>query len=262
MSGNKNSSNPLRRRDIAAKAEDGTKFEATVEVRLLEDGTFSIEVPPALETSLGKLCDNGKAHLAHIGYARVGAAPRVYAKALEDGLRLLKDAAEDYLSAEDVRERVICYNAAIDVSFWQETDGTIQPNGCGRSDNGQWWASKLHGHQYDATHRLNTLALGISAKVFDKITTKRSSGDTVRYERVDVPNHVAHTDPCFLLNSWTILDVDPRDAKQMPYTPEAALFFHELQTTICRMARSLDAFVGDEQKLKLAIEQRKQLLLG
>lgn len=257
----KTNSSPLRRRDIMAKAVDGTKFEATVEVRLLEDGTFSIEVPEALVTSLGKLSDNGRAHLAHMGYARLGAAPRVYAKALDDGLRLLKEAADDYLSAEESTERVICYNANIDVSFWQEPDGTIQPNGCGRE--GAWWASKLHGHQYSATNRLDSLSFGVSAKVFDKITTKRTSGDTVRYEAVN--NHGEHhiqTDPAKLLNSWSILDVNPTRSRQMPYTPEAALFFHELQTTICRMARSLDAFVGDEQKLKLAIEQRKQLLLG
>lgn len=246
----------LKPRKIYAKAEDGTEFERSVGVTLLDDGTFSIELPEELVACAEKV----KVTNAHVGHARSGARAKVYAKELDAGLRLIKAAADDYIQAEEVREHVICYKANVDVSFWQEPNGTIAPNGCGRK--GQWWESKLFGHQYDACHRLDSMSIGFAAKVFDKITTKRKSGDTVRYEQTDVPLHVKHTDPMFLLNSWTVLDIEPKrqGVREMPYTPEAALFFHNLQCAICKMAMGLYEFIADEKKLMLAIQSGTKLL--
>lgn len=240
---------------IGAEAEDGQKFEAKVGVDVLTDGTFSIECPE----ELADICEKIQTSGAHVGISRSGARPRVYAPSLKDGLRLLKAAADDYLRAEEVTERVICYTASPNVSFWEEPDGTICPNGCGRK--GKWWAGKLHGHQFDSCHRLDSFSVGIAAKVFDKITTKRASGNRVRYVEVERDGHDKHTDPCQLLNGWTVLDVNPKTARQMPYTPEAALFFHEVQKALCKMARSLDDFISDDEKLMLAIQAGGQLLL-
>ena len=245
----------LPARQIQAEGNDGTKFTATIGIDVLGDGTFSIELPPELEVIAKKL----KVPNAHVGYARMGAKARVYATELNAGIRLIRDAAEDYLRAEEVTERVICYTACINVSFWEEPDKQVAPNGCGRK--GQWWSSKLHGQQFDACHRLDSFDVGIAAKVFDKITTKRTSGDTVRYVQVEREGHDLTDDPAQLLNGWTTLDVNAERARQMPYTPEAALFFNDLLKTLCTMARSLDSFIGDEKKLKLAIAQRTQLLL-
>lgn len=246
----------LPKRDICATGTDGTEFKATVGIDVLSDGTFSIELPPELETIANKL----KVPNAHVGYARQGAKARVYTAELKAGMRLICAAAEDYLRAEEVTERVICYTTCINVSFWEEKGGQVAPNGCGRE--GAWWASKLYGHQFDACHRLDSFDIGIAAKVFDKITTKRTSGDTVRYVQVERVGHDLPNDPAQLLNSWSTLDVDPKRARQMPYSPEAALFFNDLMKTICSMARSLDSFIGDEKKLKRAIAQRTQLLLS
>ena len=163
----------LPARQIQAEGNDGTKFTAKIGIDVLGDGTFSIELPPELEVIAKKL----KVPSAHVGYARQGAKARVYATELNAGIRLIRDAAEDYLRAEEVTERVICYTACINVSFWEEPDKQVAPNGCGRK--GQWWGSKLHGHQFDACHRLDSFDVGFAAKVFDKITTLRKSGNTI-----------------------------------------------------------------------------------
>jgi len=262
-----NETNPLRARRIVATADDGHVFEATVDVRLLEDGSFSVSAPEELEASLTVLSKGTLSGQAHLGSARQGAKPRVYAKALDDALRLLQEAAEDYIKVEETTERVLCYTTQIGVTFWEGRKGEIYPNGCGHQNDGQWWVSKQYGHQFHATNRLKMLAFGVAAKVFDKITTKRASGNRVRYVETDFEDGTRHekqTDPALMLNSWTVLDVNPEDARtrQMPYTPEAALFFYELQQTICRMARGLDHFVSDEKLLNKAIAERKQLLLG
>ena len=251
---------------IKAEADDGAEFVYKAQASVTNEGHFSLQVDERIESIVCRLLNSSKFPRCGMAGQRAGCMARIHADTLKDAVALLEAAAKEYITATEVKERVIKYGAHLRCSFYVGPDGAIHTNGhmsrqsTGGRNEGMWWIPKSNKRgNLTSQDQLEEYSVGLTAKVFDKITTKRSSGDTVRYEHPHDEDDVALTN----LNSFVGLWPDPKqgDLKEMPYTPEAAEFFTGILLTICKMCQGLDAFIADDARLKAAIADRGQKAL-
>lgn len=241
---------------ISAEADDGTVFCEKVAISVLSDGKFSIACPEALSETVLRLHKNE--NRINIG-GRQGGGVRLHCDRLNDGIAFLKKCAKDLLTVETVTERVIVYGYSLQVAFWLDAGGGFRQNGYSKTDGtrkGNWWAAK-NGSDYISTQdNRKFFSVGLSAAVYDKITHKRQSGNTVQWERV----RDSDDEEIENLNSFVKLRVDPDGMAEMPYTQEAAAFFHKMLLGLCALAKNIDDFFGDKDRLQLAITKGVNLL--
>lgn len=239
--------------NIRYEAQDGTVFSYSAKTLVDSDGMFSVVIEDQLVPSANKLYDRGMIKVSH-------GKTRVVAPKLSEAIAFIRACAADYLDCKKITSRVIVYSTELSVSFWKNGKD-IYPNGshdhgCGK-DKGSWWTPK-DGRDTHASKK--HFSVGFGAAVYDKTVFKRKSGDVVTWEYVR-----DEEGPVCLLNSFVRLDMNPENGgnfKEMPYTDEAATYFHGVLITLCRMAESIDNFLEDEKKLQQAIESKKQFLLG
>lgn len=241
----------LGTKDFGAKAKDGTKVSFKTDVYVTAEGEFTFSIPTELEELFSR-CQAAKTR-----------AGRLSAKTLDDGINTLRYLALELISGEEKTETVIVYGTLLEVAFWTDSTGKIWPNGSGRN-GGKWNRFKSTSKAIHATERTTNYCVGITAGVFYKTTTFRASGDTVRYKEVD---DMHKETPAMMLNSFTGLNVDTANIgsnfqpnKEMPYTPEAALFFYGILIGLCRLASEIDSVLGDKEQLQLAINSGVKLL--
>jgi len=253
---------------IRVEAKDKTVFNYKAPCNVSSEGEFSVLLDGRLEGIAQKMLRvnrskedepyhswNQDVHLKH-SYGKA----RVCAKKLDAAAAFICACAKDFIEGEQATERVILYNATLDVAFWRAGAG-IYPNGCGPGiSQGRWWIPKTKAaHIASRNDAKEAFAIGIGAAVFDKITTTRSTGKTVRFELVkDEENrHDQQEDPALKLNSFTGLNLDTDSATnmEMPYTPQAAEFFYSVLIGLCKMGESLDAFLADKERMQNAISQ-------
>lgn len=238
---------------IAVEVKDGTKFEYKANCFVTSEGEFTIEIHPDLKPVIyGVKKPSG----VTVARARSDAAERVYCKQLQDGIFFLKECAKDLITVKEETERVIVYKAEFNLSFWEQPDGRIFPNGSGR--DGAWTDLHFENKGTNSCNRTDIFSLGVCAAVFDKVTTKRASGNIVRY--LD-PKFEDDKEPGAMLNSFTTLDVETKGigkeyckTREMLYSDKAALFFHDVMLGLCALAKRIDGVIADESKLAKAIE--------
>jgi hypothetical protein len=250
---------------IAIQTKDGAKFEYKADCFVTSEGEFTIQIHPDLLSIAYRMKpQNG----VGINKARSDAAERVYCNDLKAGLAFLKACAVELLTAEEKTERVIVYEAEFNLSYWKQPDGRIFPNGyneAGIIRPGQWQDLKFHNKGTNSTNRTNIFSLGICAAVFDKVTTIRKSGNVVRYISI---RNLERNSPAAMLNSFASLDVNTRGvgqsycrSQEMPYSDEAALFFHDVMLGLCSLAERIDTVIADKPKLFEAIQRGATKLL-
>lgn len=258
----------LPNQKISVEHEDGSKYRAVVECSISIAGEFSLSIPEDIMDIAVKRHRIGD---AHCGQARSNAAYRVYAKSLGEGLNFLRACAEEYLQARTVTERVIVYELELKVSVWLGSDRKLHPNGTNdshREGGGTWWVPKTTKDTLHANNSTEAFKVGIGAKVFDKITTVRASGNVVRYVEVR-GNGYADTgidEAIRTLNGFHSVHIRPSEHssrnKEMPYTPQAAQFFSTVMLGLAQLGMNIDSFFADKERLMLAIEKGGPNLLG
>lgn len=252
---------------ISAKAADDTRLDLKLPCFVDSGGKFSLVLDQyeAVIESAAQLAKDGKNWPGievqfHKGrWCALG-------KELDKLTKFVHAAALDSISGTELHERVIVYNISTVVSFWANQDGSIHPNGGSpEAGEGDWWKPGLGAFQLSSLHTTDLFSIGLCAGVFDKITTTRATGKTLRYEfvKAEHQNEEQESTPSGRLNSFRGLEFNPEDAamKEMPYSDEAALFFYDTMMTICKLARNLDAFFADDNRLKKAIATRTNFLL-
>lgn len=249
---------------ITVKGDDETKFSEKVTASVTVEGDFNMGIPPALKDIAMRLMrdhvllkDTG-----HVEYAkhRYGAEPRLTAKCLAYCLNFLRACAQDYLKCEVITDRVIAYDTKIDVSMWVNEDGSLAANGVVGDGGGEWWRSAGKQAQFHSGNRLDFMAVGVKARVFDRFTYRRSSGDTIKWGRANDEKDEALNE----LNAFGPLDIDPSTEHYqiMPYTPQAARFFSRMMLAICELGRQMDGFFADPKRLNKAIQSPAMLPWG
>lgn len=245
---------------IMARSSDGVgePFKVRSAVSVNQDGVFSFTIPDELITTALQMA---KQRLEFsVKLARVNHMIEGRDKAKVESF--IKDIIRAYLTCEVTRETVICYRTDAKVAYWKKRDGTIVPSGgCDpehREFNG--WHGSLNANNHSSTY-----LVGVAARVYVKVTAHRSSGDEINYERYkEVDHHNPTANWAEKLNAFTGVgfgDYEIERLKQIPYTEEAAKFFHDTMLAMCVLAERISNFFGDEVKLQKHIEERSQFLL-
>lgn len=175
------------------------------------------------------------------------------APALNQLTAFLHEATALASKPEEVRTNIIAYNLESHVSFAEQPDGTIVPN-AGFPD--AKWSTMENRGPYGGHHAQRQAdggyAMIVGAKALTKIVRTCGDKSETTYERYygldedgDPNDHFEKEHPAGLLNSWACFSL-PGTAKEMPYTDEAALFFHNLMLAMAHMQRQIQSMVADE----------------
>ena len=149
-------------------------------------------------------------------------------------------------------EIVILYNVESHVSFAIRDDGEIARNAV----NATWCTSeKKYGNHHSTNPASGGYSMTIGARVVRKNTYTYGEKSTVKYEYFSGNDNESKQ-----LNSWCSFSL-PDDANEMPYTPEAALFFDNLMLGIAKMNKMMQEMIGTEDQI-LALANNNTKLLG
>lgn len=156
---------------------------------------------------------------------------------------------------EVTTEYVIQYNLESHISFAETQDGTVHPNA--QSGGAQWSdgdTKKMYGGHYASNKNEGGYSLTIGAMAMVKVTSKVGERVSVKYNRYyKSGNHFDTSAPSGLLNSWTGFSL-PKNPKEIPYTEEAALFFHNLMLGMARLSKQIQEATFDQSNLLAAIQ--------
>lgn len=237
------------------KSQSGEQMSFSSEVTVDQDGTFNLTVPDELSETLGAISRDGRQNF-HL--TRPAKNLRVSAMSLAGASAAIEAAMRDHLACEVTRERVILYGTAMRIAYVVDDDGTIVPNGYFVKRRDPQAGTRWHG-TLNANSRASHFTIGLTAHARDKVTYRRPKSVRVEYERI--PDGEAHG--AKLLNAFTSLDSAVRaggDIKEMPYSEEAAAFFHDAMIAMCTLAHRIEGFFADPVELAKAIEAKAPML--
>lgn len=237
-----------------ANRYESERFSASVDA----DGVFTATLPEHLsELARALALPPG----VSVGFGR--SYWRMQGKQLDLLKHALQDLMKAWVAPTVTVERVIRYNVESHISFFEGVDGSIFPNGsfnqAGYDSGGRWNDSKKYGGHSAQQPSRGGYSLTIGAKVVDKKTIVRGEATKIEYARIDNIKH-DEQDPLFLLNSWMSFTLPEFGVKEMPYTPEAALFFHQMMLGMADLSRRVQTFFHDEARLLEAISKGQLLL--
>ncbi|MBU9200090.1 hypothetical protein KTD31_01565 [Burkholderia multivorans] len=220
-----------------------------------EAGIFQVRVPEELlEVIFGTQFD-----AASVTRATVRGHTYLRGPVLATLRAALEKAWLQVLAPEETVERVIRYHLGSHVSFAATPDGTIVPNASW--PGARWAAEEWYGEHHSSNPSKGGYSLVIGARVYDKKTLKRGDVVTTTYEWVS-GSHTpyAESDPLHLLQAWSSFTL-PEKCAEMPYSPEAALFFHRLMLGMAELSRRIQEFAHDESRLLQVINSGGAALL-
>lgn len=246
--------------------ETGEKMEFTSSVTLDQDGTFNVSIPDDLRDTAHALLRDKRSHEVHITKPATSHSYRASGKRLDDVKAFIRAAMAEHLKCEVITERVIVYGHAHNVCYSVASDGSVHANGYLAEEAGGTPGNYgRHGGELHATNHAPLYSVGLGARVMDKVTYRRASGDKTIYKRhPDFPgSHLSFDSPAKCLNAFAGLSIDPERStvEEMPYSDEAAMFFYDAMAAMCKLSEQVKNFLGDKQALMVAIEQRASLLL-
>jgi len=176
----------------------------------------------------------------------------------------LQAALESHAEPEVTKEHVIRYYVETQIFYAVDKHGNICPN-ASWTDNAEW-------HEGADTRLVKTHAgrpssggymLKIGAEAMTKITHSYGARKKVTYSSYSkgAANLDDTANPAAMLNAWCAIRM-PDDAKEMPYSDEAAMFFYDLMMGMARLCHMIDTEMGDPEKIQELIEGPGALRLG
>ena len=240
----------------------GASYKYKAEVTVDRDGHFRFTLPVELVSCAQKMSHTDKyRNIFHVVQLRTNWVVSGLEKAKV--CVFIKAVIVEYMTSEVKRETIIVYRSDDSVAYWKTDDGEIRPHG---EMNGKGkWGGRLH-----ATNPSNFYSVGLAAEVWVRVTVLRESGNEVSYEVLNLWEQLQddHHHPktwAGKLNSFVGLTIDRRDLSNMewmPYTEEAAKFFHDALLAVCKLSDRIESFFGDVNNIHKAIENRTGFLLG
>jgi len=189
---------------------------------------------------------------------------KLIAESLDQLTSRAAEMLRNHITPEVTEEHVIRYNIESHVSFATDHDGNICPNA--GYDGAEWIhddREKLYGNHDACRTSKGGYSLTIGAIAVTKTTYKYGDEEKVEYDKYYKGDSIhGHDNPAQKLNSWCSFRL-PEDAKEIPYTDEAALFFHDMMMGMARLSQMIQSSTFDQAKLLNLIESGNgQLLLG
>lgn len=251
---------------FSATALTGEKIEFAAEATVTNAGIFSIELPDFLE-ELGRKMSSPA---TDVTIERPRVRLRVSSKVLQNCEAFVGKLLQEYVKCEVSKELVILYNYNTDTHYVKDqVSGEIYPSGTaaeGWGTTASWAKTRNKMMPHNSTP---FYSVGINARVIEKITYTRASTVTVKYAGGSEfsSGHVGEW--AGKLNSFVKLSRPYNDKNElkgdfmeMPYTEEAAKFFYNMMMSMCKLSDRINSFVGDKEKLMLAIKTPELLMLS
>lgn len=231
------------------EAGHGEKFKISVDV----NGEFYANVPEYLADAFERVWPS-----------RAAGCVRVDSRDLKDLERELVAAVAAFNKPEITRENVILYNIESHASFAEDEDGNIHPNaGPERFSWPQYDRKReLYGNHHACAPAVGGYSLKVGARALTKKTIKYRKGKSkVEYDAYygQGGDHFGYTNPAEKLNSWCAMHVG-ENAKEIPYSDKAALFFHDLIMGMARLSQLIQESTFDQADLLSLIENDGRLL--
>ena len=219
----------------------GTRMQVKVKVNVNAAGLFYCEVPEELRTI----------RTWKLEY-------KAYGDLRDEIKRMLKAVME----VEVKEEIIIRYNIESHVSFATDEHGNIFPNA---SFPGASWKkdnSSMYGSHSANTACMDGYSLTVGAECYIKETHSYGEKKTVKYKLWHGDDsHGDSMHPARLLNSWACVNLRETRSKEIPYSDEAALFFHNFMHGMAELSRKIQEATFDQDKLQSLIASGSQFLL-
>lgn len=253
----------LKTEIISARNDAGASETFKAKISVNTTGDFYTYFPDYLKIAV----DNFTGIDVWRGYKEKSGSEdgQLFSNSLPMLVRTLKQALKLYLTPEVTEELIISYNIESHVSFAEDEQGTIYPNA---AFEGASWPdynikSMLYGDHNAAKPSSGGYSLKIGAEAYRKITHHYGEKKKIKYERYygEGNPHHEREHPAGLLNSWCSFYL-PEDAKEMPYTDEAATFFYNLMFGMADLSRRIQHFASDKDRLLQLIASNNSLLLA
>lgn len=248
----------LKKAEYMARNDPGHLERLDVELHVDRKGRFYCDLPEHLRTPFDARLIDSSARRVPEGFFRAVSSSL---EALESAIRA---ALHAYVRPQVTEEPVIRYNIESHVSFAEDRDGNVYPNACWP---GAQWAdagftvnesgreraldkSRRYGGHHAANPAQGGYGLIIGAKALMKRTIRFGDKERVEYEPYYKGRHRSDYEgnPAALLNSWTSLDLGDHP-KEIPYSDEAALFFHSLLLGMAELCRRIQAATFEKDHL-------------
>jgi hypothetical protein len=169
-------------------------------------------------------------------YKRTADKVRLCCDTLTEMERILQTTFELYAAPVITIENVIKYSIASHVSFATDPAGNIFPNA--GYPNTTWSTNdERYGGHHANNPSIGGYSLTVGARAYTKTTHTYGEHSASQYESYyKGGSHLSHTNPAQILNSWGAFTL-PKSSKEIPYSDEAAIFFHELMTGMANISK-------------------------
>lgn len=214
----------------------GEKLQVKVSIKVAASGDFYCKAPEELK------------HLFDTGEIR--------AKDFYSLEAAIKKALQTVLEVTITEELIIAYNIESHVSFAEDEAGNIYPNA--GFPGASWQHNDIARNWYGGHHSSNRArggySLCVGAMALKKITHTYGEKSRVKYENYQGKgDHLQAKCPASLLNSWVSFNL-PDNCKEMPYSDEAATFFHNLMLGMASLSRKIQEATFDQNNLQQLIQ--------
>lgn len=221
--------------------EAGAVYSAKVSVQISAAGWFYCLLPQELLAAF-------EGHPGVNAQSRAKGMFQVEASTFEELRSRVHAGLQRFMQPQVQETPVILYNLESHVSFAEQSDGTLVPN-AGWPD-AQWPKSKAFGDHHAAHPSKNGYSLTVGARAMLKRVVRYGTQEKVSYSRwYKGGHHLDHDNPAQLLNSWMSFSLDESHCKEIPYSDEAAMFFHQLMLGMAALSRQLQAATFEQDKL-------------
>ncbi len=177
----------------------------------------------------------------------------------------IDSALKVYSECSVLVEHLIRYNIETHISFAIDKKGNIYPNS-GYVEDAVWDDDndKRYGRHYSHQPCRGGYSMTIGAAAMTKTTHTFGDVSKSEYEFYykDDGDHLGNDNPAEILNSWTCIGLGDDDCKEIPYSDDAALFFHNLLLSMAKMAKMIQDNTFDEKDLLSLIDKGSLNLLG
>lgn len=244
----------LKKAEFTAKNETGAVDTILIDIEIRANGIFYAHIPEKLRVSFDEDRIEARSR-PRKGFFVTNAAT------FGEIEQRIRKAHNDFMKPTVAEEAVIRYNIESHVSFAMDAEGRIFPNA---GYPGAEWGrdrSKTYG-DHDACHSApGGYSLTIGARALIKRTTTHGKESAVEYRSYyKDDDHHGHDNPAQLLNSWTAVGL-PDEAREIPYSDEAAMFFFNLLKGMAELNRRVQEFTNTPEKLALTISKSSGILM-
>jgi len=220
-----------------------------IPVKVNSQGMFYAHVPAFLKDAIKgsglRLYNTKKREARETDYD-------VYAETFAELEQGFARATRAFLTPERKVEHVIRFNIELHVSF------SVDPNGeTGRNAIGEklsWVPDEAFGGHYAQKPAKGGYSVCVGARAKTKTTLKYGKHKIVKYtDYYAGGSHLGNENPAQKLNSWCSFSL-PGDAREIPYSDEAALFFDRMMRGVVDLARLFHSHFGTNEDVQRSIE--------